>query len=78
MKYTLIFAIVLLLSGCSQMKFVHPTKGTSNLNYDYNHCDYEALRSTVNIRSPFEGAYRHVEIRNKCMMIKGYRLVSDG
>jgi len=71
MKVILVAAVIL-FTGCAQTQFVHPNKTTPERDRMLIKCDYEAQKATMYIRSPFEGAYRHIEIRNRCMVIEGY------
>jgi len=73
MKTILLFT-ALLFTGCVHTQFVHPNKTASQRDHTLMKCDYEAQKATMYIRSPFEGAYRHVEMRNQCMSIEGYYL----
>jgi len=73
-KIVSLIASSFLLLGCAQTRFVQVGKTITERNRALMICDYEAEKATMYIRSPFEAAYRHVEIRNRCMMINGYSL----
>jgi len=71
---TILLITTLLFTGCTQTQFTQPGKTTTQRDRAFMKCDYEAQKATMYIRSPFEGAYRHLEIRNRCMAIEGYYL----
>ncbi len=71
-------AAVLTLAACAstpELVLYHPTKTPAERETDTLECDLRATEATAAIRGGIEAGFRANEIRDKCMVARGYRWV---
>ena len=70
------FAIAaLVLAGCQHMGVMgwyHPKATPEQMNKDQLECEYDARKSTANIRSGIQAGYEQSDLQHLCMRTRGY------
>jgi hypothetical protein len=76
MRYLLLAA---LLTGCatSNSFWYKGDRTPDQTAQDELQCDYESRAATANIRSGIEAGYMQADLRNRCMMARGYRRITQ-
>lgn len=75
MRFCLLLLPLFLLSACGDATYAKPGASPTDAEKAQNECDYEAEKATASMDNPFLSGQEEFNISNRCMQVKGYRMV---
>ena len=74
MKRTILFVVMLLVTGCAAPKVYTRSNTTQAMgDRDILECRYEAMKVEASVQNPIRGMMAAMDIMNTCMQMRGYQ-----